>query len=239
MTTLFYILVKPEVGYLTYFYLKILLGEDTFPRIHLTARHWCFPPDYFQYMGSTPYPPDYFCTRSMFSPKLSSKNGVDTLSPRLLFINYTGLMPIPPDYLQYLESKPYPPDYRQMGLTLFPPRHGGDAVSPRHEVDAVSPRQSSIHRLTLYPQDNFQMGSTLLPWQTTEAVSPKTIFNTRGWCYSPLTNFWVGSTLYTLYALASSSSDSEVKSLMVCITKTHLFKYTENFTTKNWVFRIW
>ena len=140
MTTLFYILVKPEVGYLTYFYLKILLGEDTFPQIHLTAWHWCFPPDYFQYMGSMPYPPDYFCTRSMFSPRLSSMNGVDNLSPRLLFINYIvhRVDAISPRLSSIPGVKA--PDYLQMELTLFPPRHGGDAVSPRHGVDAVSPR---------------------------------------------------------------------------------------------------
>ena len=87
---------------------------DIFTSIHQNARGQRFPPDQFQYMGLTHYPPDCFCTRSMFILRLSLVHGVDALSSRLSSDGVDAVSP--------------PLD---TGLTLFPPRHGVDAVSPQ------------------------------------------------------------------------------------------------------------
>ena len=126
----------------------------------------------------------------MHFPQSISLHWVDAF-PRLFSIH--GVYP--PDYLQYLGLTPYHPDYLQMGLMLFPPRLGVDAVSPRHRVDAVPPR----HWVDIPPFPHRPTPSLQYMWLT---------------LYLPY-HFCIELILYPLSALALNSSSSVVKSLMV------------------------
>ena len=116
-------------------------------------------------MGLTHYPPDCFCTRSMFILKLSLVHGVDALSSRLSSDGVDAVSP--------------PLD---TGLTLFPPRHVVDAVSPQTRGWRCFPQTQGWSRIpqTVFstwgwcfiPHNILCIGSTLSPLTALASGSP-------------------------------------------------------------------
>ena len=120
--------------------------------------------------------------------RLVSICGIDALSPRLLLhqinvflqtiFSAWGWRFIPQTIFRQ-GWRCFPP--LDMGLTLFPPRHGVDAVSPQTRGWRCFPQTRGWRRI------------------------PQTVFSTWGWRFIPHNILCIGSTLYPLTALASGS----------------------------------
>ena len=148
-------------------------------------------------MGLTHYPPDCFCTRSMFSSRLSSVHGVDALSPRL---SSDGVDAVSPHTTHGVDA-------------VSPTRHGVDAVFPQTRGWRCFPQTRGWRRIpqTVFstwgwrfiPHNNLCIGSTLYPLTALASGSP-IVRLSHLWLATPkeiAKCFYVGVILYSIIKL--------------------------------------